>query len=517
MTTGGRYDTLDDFCNFLNWRKTVNLDPDSSLLKKLVKAIPDAIIQSRAFSAFDEGLRSRYDTKVDEWERQVSEWELDNKKLCPYDRPERVITISKVKKRLVEDDHKREVGEENTKQTTASAMIIEALEIEDAQRQLRHAASVTKLTIVQETNLLSRRTSLLNRIRRFHQTQLLHIPALASHMPTLTEDEADKPENIKLLLPSRLSETIRLVICSKEIIELEDQLRYAQAHECLGNITDLLCARSIAYRNSSRVTPSQGAYTKARGLRDQIEAKIKSNRDRYCTAREALLALRGTGDWERILRVLKPEDIRGMNERLLRDEEMAIYREDQLRAGVSASHINGILSGEADNIPTIEDDGLLSKNTSPSWIWFFGREEAEAGDQIHQIEASLRVEWCKARARAQRSREELQLLNEEMRRAISFCDWRSKWWKEQIGRRESVSSWLAEGLMAYANEQADMESERSALWAATWHPLRQHVDAIVKMLDHPGGDLDSMLVKLKTLTVEVGLEDVEPCDFDKFD
>ncbi|EEB91988.1 hypothetical protein MPER_09564 [Moniliophthora perniciosa FA553] len=102
MSAGGRSDTLDDFCNFLNWRK-------------------------------DYWSWTRYGGKIDEWEHQVLEWEKDRKKFCPYDRPERVITIAKVKKRLAEEDHKREIKGENAKQTTASVMIIEGLEIEDVQ------------------------------------------------------------------------------------------------------------------------------------------------------------------------------------------------------------------------------------------------------------------------------------------------------------------------------------------------------------------------------------------------
>ncbi|ESK83397.1 hypothetical protein Moror_15625 [Moniliophthora roreri MCA 2997] len=86
MTAGGRFDTLDNFCNYLNWKKTISLA--SSLLKKLIKAIPEAIINTCAFSILDEGLRARYGSKVDEWEYQVSKWEQDHKKLCPYDRPE---------------------------------------------------------------------------------------------------------------------------------------------------------------------------------------------------------------------------------------------------------------------------------------------------------------------------------------------------------------------------------------------------------------------------------------------
>uniref|UniRef100_A0A0W0GEI8 Uncharacterized protein n=1 Tax=Moniliophthora roreri TaxID=221103 RepID=A0A0W0GEI8_MONRR len=195
-------------------------------------------------------------------------------------------------------------------------------------------------------------------------------------MPSITDNEAEHPEKIQLLLPSRLSDKIRPVICSEDIVELEGQLRYAQAHEAIANITDLLCARTIAisWRRRSWLTGN-----------DILPLEP------HCSPYGGLV----TG---RVLQVLKPEDIRGINERLLHEEEKAKYRDDQRSAGVSESEIRELLIAEVGNVPTVEDASVLAKNTAPSWIWFVGREEGVTGDQAQQMEASLRVEWCKARA-----------------------------------------------------------------------------------------------------------------------
>jgi hypothetical protein len=40
---------------------------------------------------------------------------------------------------------------------------------------------------------------------------------------------------------------------------------------------------------------------------------------------------------------------------------------------------------------------------------------------------------------------------------LQFCDWKARWWMEQLPRREGLSGPLAEGLSAYAHEQADFE------------------------------------------------------------
>ena len=86
MGPGGRWDTLDDFCNYHNWRKTVNLG--DQLLRRLTLAIPEAVIHHRAFRAFSEGLLEDHGDILKDWERQVCEWEADGNSVCPYDLPE---------------------------------------------------------------------------------------------------------------------------------------------------------------------------------------------------------------------------------------------------------------------------------------------------------------------------------------------------------------------------------------------------------------------------------------------
>jgi hypothetical protein len=85
----------------------------------------------------------------------------------------------------------------------------------------------------------------------------------------------------------------------------------------------------------------------------------------------------------------------------------------------------------------------------------------------------IRVEWAKARARAQRWREEVILLNEEMCRVLAFGEWKAKWWREQASRRNSVPEELAEGLQAYAAEHAECEETLAKRWTAQWAPVRE--------------------------------------------
>lgn len=94
------------------------------------------------------------------------------------------------------------------------------------------------------------------------------------------------------------------------------------------------------------------------------------------------------------------------------------------------------------------------------------------------------MEWAKAKARADRWEEEVVLLNEEMQRALVFCQWKKEWWAERASIRldyscelpdgvygpcgEVLSPELQEGLTAFAAEQGDMEDRMGAAWAIKW-------------------------------------------------
>lgn len=101
-----RWDTIDDFCNDANWRKTVRLGKGRfcvreylradknlvttawSLLQKMTLAIPQAVIHHRAFLAFTESLQVEHASNMAEWELSVEQWEQDHSLSCPYDIPD---------------------------------------------------------------------------------------------------------------------------------------------------------------------------------------------------------------------------------------------------------------------------------------------------------------------------------------------------------------------------------------------------------------------------------------------
>lgn len=60
----------------------------TSLLRKLLLAIPEAIIHHRAFTAFTESLQAENAEELVKWEAQVKSWEADQTLPCPYEIPE---------------------------------------------------------------------------------------------------------------------------------------------------------------------------------------------------------------------------------------------------------------------------------------------------------------------------------------------------------------------------------------------------------------------------------------------
>lgn len=75
----------------------------------------------------------------------------------------------------------------------------------------------------------------------------------------------------------------------------------------------------------------------------------------------------------------------------------------------------------------------------------------------------------------------MNLLEEEMRRTLSYCRWRVSWWSQQTERLGSVGPALAEGLVAYAMQQMSFETRRAATWETKWFSVRSRAHLIKQL------------------------------------
>ena len=119
----------------------------------------------------------------------------------------------------------------------------------------------------------------------------------------------------------------------------------------------------------------------------------------------------------------------------------------------------------------------------------------------------MRIEWCKARARAHRWQEECLLLAEEMRRVLAFFSWQAEDWRRTAQEVENqlptsletievvataeigAKNVVREGKIAYAHRQGNIRDKIKHHCENEWAGLRSRlqymegVDAMV-MVEH---------------------------------
>ncbi|KAG6825395.1 hypothetical protein H0H92_003827 [Tricholoma furcatifolium] len=380
MGPGARHDTLDDFMGYWNFRKTVDLG--DTLLKRLVEAIPEAIVHRQAFTLFTESLQHEHSDDLHAWEKMLREWEADQSKPDPYLVKEDSVSVNEIRRQLAKEEQDNVKHGGTSAEMTPANFVLLGLDIEDTQL-LIHLEAKQARSPTQLATLAQKRTTLLKKIQKFREGQRLYLHGLAQ-----TTDDVDHPETLVLELPSSLSPDVRSTICQSNVNHIEDRLCEVQASESLSNLRRQLRVRTFARKFKDQNASSQGSYTRMRALHDQIEGKIKLARDRYNLARAGLLRLRGPGEWEITYRELKAEDIRAINERTLQQEE-----ED------ANQHAHADLLHNTTSVLSLQTgDGRQTL----SWIWYHVTTEEIENDVDGSLNDGIRLEWFKARARARR-------------------------------------------------------------------------------------------------------------------
>jgi hypothetical protein len=69
--------------------------------------------------------------------------------------------------------------------------------------------------------------------------------------------------------------------------------------------------------------------------------------------------------------------------------------------------------------------------------------------------------------------EEVDLLEEEMRRILQFLRWRTGWWTAKVGQRGLPEGPQCEGETAYALRQAEIQSELADQFTEEWKALAE--------------------------------------------
>ncbi|KIM82772.1 hypothetical protein PILCRDRAFT_7683 [Piloderma croceum F 1598] len=468
MVPGHRWETLDDCCGWVNWRKTMGLG--NLLLKRLLVAIPHAIQTCNDIVALTSSLRAENPDELTAMENELQAWEADKSKPDPYRLPKSNVTLTQVRLVMAEEEKVRaEEGATYVHDVSAGAFLLLGTEIQNLQQTLHHEVSgLQKQTLLQTTFVVEWQTVLLKRVQHFRKIQHIYMPGFNPRYYNNTDvsdsnSNSNTPmmvENTKLYMPSELSASNRRKFCPNGLASLEDRIRFAEASDSLEDLQHHLRTRSFTNKFKIANVTGQRKNTRAREVQHRIDDKVRASELQYRQAQEALKQLRGPGDWEITLKVLEKSDVRALNERELNQEEQDKQYRLRQRLGI--------------NVDDMENERVVGQVAAvgegyrrPLWIWFTSASTAEAMNDPLTRQA-IRVEWAKAKARTARWEEEVILLDEEMRRVLQFCDWKAKWWRNLLSLRTPDDNMLSEGLATYTAQQAAQELDIAQNWEAKW-------------------------------------------------
>ncbi|KAJ6479437.1 hypothetical protein C8R47DRAFT_1218996 [Mycena vitilis] len=467
---GARRDTLDNHFQWWNWKKIVALG--TVLLGRIKKNVP-LMLETRMEWV---DMEASYPPSVIEtWTAMAVLWEEDDTQPNPFKTEIKVDSLAHVKLRLAEIaqadvDHLRVRGDMH--ETEKLSM---GLQLEEQQRDL--ATHVKKIglheTVDQNLGRVDRETKLRRKIESWARVHQLFIPEAsllqerddaARQRAASTQTVAGiQAQEMKLWLPSAIKREVR---CDKSLQEYEYELRKGQAVAALNTMCDLLLVRTEEYKYRDAALRGVRAKTRSTTRVEGINARIDRAADEYRAARAALVslgALLSRTDWEGQFRVLKADDVRPRPHALFGDEERQKghkkAKRPRLDQGEAAEHAE----------MAVQDKRPLS------WIWI---SQATAGDETDLVDnEALRVEWAKTRARAMRYSEEVDLLEEEMRRVVVFLDWRAAWWRSLLGLRTAMQpdAALQEGHAAYVHKQAGYMSGLADRFRKLWASVPEYL------------------------------------------
>ncbi|KAF8120414.1 hypothetical protein EV363DRAFT_1190282 [Boletus edulis] len=437
MGPGSRRDILDDHFGHWNWKKVTNLR--NSLREKLRHSIPKRAELQDALEQLEESITADHASKLAEWRQQVSEWEDDRSRPNPYEHKGGTLTMAAVRLELAKEDAsdllqgiKANVHED----CSMSVFISIGLELEELQRRLKRDKAEKGLhaTDTQETRLIERSSSLQRRIDGWVKLQQLLLPMITAERTKQVaemDSMASPPELFDLMLPSKV---IANLPCDEKTLRIEWRLRLAQAHDALNSLRSNLRAQSYIFKFKDQNLRGQGANTRAQNTLKAIKARIDTAANKYNEARSALENLApplNETSWSSTLHPLLARDIRGMSD---------------------------LLWGETEGTRKI------------SWIWSMCGAVYDSTDEAGALE-DIRIEWCKARARANRWAEEVELLLEEMRRTIAFFEWEAARWNTQAAEFSCNDPLVLEGYHAYALRQASLRHALAASCRTSWSDM----------------------------------------------
>lgn len=184
-----------------------------------------------------------------------------------------------------------------------------------------HSTSLQRVRVAERSNSLRRK------IEAWIELQTLYVPGVAALREAATNNVPDESpgfatQDIPLLLPSEIR---RRALCDRRIQNYEWRLREGQAHDALHSLRQELRLLTHLYKAKDRFARGVEQNTRANVNIQKSRAKVDASAFQYRHAREALVTLGNylekPRQWEKVLKVLADDDIRGMSTGLADDTE----------------------------------------------------------------------------------------------------------------------------------------------------------------------------------------------------
>ncbi|KAI0744413.1 hypothetical protein C8Q76DRAFT_606972, partial [Earliella scabrosa] len=474
MSPGSRREHMDDHWGVWNWQKVLGF------AAYLLKCLREAHVMAEKHRAAHEDLTSSSNIPsetVAKWTVELENWNLQpGKGDDPYESPRTTATVKTARLEIAEEEAKEMAAGSLPPHDVLPGVFIQVgLDLEEQHRRSLHAREKqTSSADGSLAELQERRNALMRRIDSWQAIQDVHMPIVAQFraggdpipLATALEEAArrarsatspsqapaaapPKADRILLWLPSALPPIIRASL-APSLADKERRLRVAQADDALEDIRRLrrILTGIVEFKRLNVTGTGQKSTLRVRSLYAKFKDKEQRAAERYRAARSALERLDEAGEWQTRLRVLLDSDLRG---------------------------------------PGRDDNDLSSEGRFEiSWIWLVPRSaDGALPDGVdgrldpNELLENLKVEWARSHARAERWSEEVELLNEEMRRVLAYFEWRAGWWRNQAEQRDDVPEVLKRGLAAYAEKSASVFEGLAAGCAARWVPyLRTRKEAL---------------------------------------
>ncbi|THU89992.1 hypothetical protein K435DRAFT_802334 [Dendrothele bispora CBS 962.96] len=219
---------------------------------------------------------------------------------------------------------------------------------------------------------------------------------------------------------------------------IEIRLREGQLNESLNQLRRVILVKQRLLYYKKINAWNQGTTTRTRGIIKQQDKKIEL----------AAAAYRAAWDAQPLL-------LNGIS------CSMSILIMAKAAKGNGAEAERRTLAGE-DPVP-----GAREKNRVALWIWYgTSQGDLETDKALYD---GLQTEWCKAYAQVKRWKEEVLLLQEEMRRCLITLEWQACQWVERA-RIDTFKGERLEGASAYyAHEQAAIQHSIASRFQKPWN------------------------------------------------